>query len=113
MKAKIIKILLAAALLIALIFTLYRYFYGTWNIFGYPDRIQCFGRRYYKSNQTLNFHLMIPAGTELPHYPVYSLNLLIGKKLYTSHPNGKYVPSVIYLYVGNSAYVLYSLSGGP
>lgn len=114
MRKKVIKVILTASLLISLIFPINRYFYGTWNVFDEPERIQCFGRRYYKSERTINFHYNIFIGRHLlPSYPAYSLNLITGKRIYTIEPKGKFVPTVIFLYAGNGRYVSYSLSGGP
>lgn len=113
MKFKIFKVILIVALLISFLLILNRFFYGTWNVFGYPNRIQCFGRRYYKSQQTLDFHTKVPEGFVLPRYPVYSLNLLSGKRIYIAYPKGEFVPTVIFLYVRDGVYVPYALSGGP
>lgn len=83
----------------------YRYFYGVWDPSILPDRIECYGRRYYISNNS--------PGLLSESYSIKSLNILTGKRLYTSHPKEEFVPTVIFLDIGNGMYQAYSLSGGP
>ncbi len=84
-----------------------RYCYGVWNPFRAPDRIECYGRRYYKSS------IKELDAKEKPEYRIKSIHLLTGKKLCRKEQRGLNVPTVIYLYEGNSRYLIYELSGGP
>ncbi len=43
------KIAFIALVLVAVLLVANRYFYGTWNPFTPPSRINCFNRRYYPS----------------------------------------------------------------
>lgn len=106
-KLKIIILITIFILLVLL--TGYRYFYGTWNLFVSPDRITCYGRRYNISHPSPK----VLIGEEKPSYPISSLNILTGKRLYFTYPKGEFVPTVIFLDVGNDMYQTYSLSGGP
>lgn len=106
-KIKIIMPIMFFILLVLL--TGYRYFYGTWNPLVSPDRIECYGRRYNKSHSSPK----VLIGDEKPTYPISSLNILTGKRLYSTSLKGEFVPTVIFLDVGNDKYQLYSLSGGP
>lgn len=102
-------ILTAAFFVVLLLFTGYRYFYGEWNPFISPDRIECYGRRYYISHNSAKAFI----GKEKPSYPINSLNILTGKRLYTTEPKRAFVPAVIFLDMGNGRYQTYELSGGP
>jgi hypothetical protein len=99
-----IPVILAAILLMLVA---NRYCYGVWNPFQAPDRIECYGRRYYMSS------IKELADKEKPEYLIKSIHLLTGKMLYSMERRGEYVPTVIYLYKGNNRYLSYALSGGP
>lgn len=103
-----IYVLTAVIIAVLLLIVSNRYYYGVWNPFSNPDRIELFGRRYYKSIKTENF-----TENNRPKYFVYSFNLLAGKRIYLSESKGKYVPTVIYLRVNKNSYIDYELSGGP
>ena len=104
------KIIIPITFFIVLVlFTGYRYFYGEWNPFISPDRIECYGRRYYISHNSPKKLI----GKEKPSYLINSLNILTGKRLYTTYPKGEFVPTVIFLDIGNGMYQTYALSGGP
>lgn len=104
------KFIIPLAILIILIaLTAYRYYYGIWNPFMAPDRINVYGRRYHVSHIAPT----VLTGPKKPTYPIYSVNLISGKMLYMNNPKGEFVPTVIYLYVGSGNYQTYELSGGP
>lgn len=105
-KLKIIIPVLLLTLMVLL--TGYRYFYGEWNPFVSPDRVECYSRRYYKSGNPKEL-----TEKERPSCSINSLNILTGKRLYSSEPKGEFVPTVIYLKVGDGKYQTYALSGGP
>lgn len=84
--------------------------FGTWNPADLPDRVQCFGRVYYKSDGYL---------------PLEEENLCLinasdnktGKELYVESQGGTYsnkpVPTIIFLKTDEGGYKVYALSGGP
>jgi hypothetical protein len=83
-----------------------RWAFGVWNPLSLPDRIECYGRRYYISS--LGPETMSEAET-----PKYAIGLwdLLGKPLYMSEPKGSLVPVIIYLKLANGQYQVYTLSG--
>jgi hypothetical protein len=87
--------------IVLVLFAGYRYFYGLWNPFVSPDRIECYGRRYYISHNSPR----VLNEEEKPLYPIKSLNILTGKRLYTSQPKGEFVPAVIFLDIGNGRFI--------
>lgn len=87
-----------------------RFTFGSWNPFGLPDRVPCFGRIYYKSgNSTLSDdkNLLL----------ISSSDNKTGKELYVETQGDTYstnpVPTVILLKTGEGSYQTYVLSGGP
>lgn len=102
------SIIIITFFIVLTLVTGYRYFYGEWNPFVLPDRIECYSRRYYKSH---NSPIEIIDKEKL--YLINSMNILTGKRLYSMHPKGEYVPTVIYLETVNDKYQTYELSGGP
>jgi hypothetical protein len=108
MKKKIFISLLACIILC--VFFGNRYLYGTWNPFGNPEKVYCYGRVYYASSNP-------PMEVNNPGLfanRVSSFNSLTGKRLYLMEPKkGDFVPAIIYLYLGNNQYAQYALSGGP
>jgi len=106
---RLVTIIIIVFTIFGLLIPANRYFYGNWNPLEPPEKIYYSNRIYYKS-ETLPKTFV---GYDKPSYPLYSLNWIFGKKIYSEHPRGKYVPTVIYLYIGNSSYQTYSLSGGP
>lgn len=106
---KKIKVIIPIILFILLLITGYRYFYGGWNPFISPDRIECYGRRYYISHNSIKTF----SSNKKSLYQIKSLNILTGKKLYSEFPKGEIVPTVILLDIGNDKYQTYTLSGGP
>lgn len=103
------KILIITCCVVLILFSGYRYLYGLWNLFVLPDRIECIGRRYYLRT------LQIEHIEKDKLYPIQSLNIWVGKRLYSTRLNvkvGDFV-AVIYLKTGTDEYQAYSISGGP
>jgi hypothetical protein len=94
--------------LVAVLLTANRYYYGTWNLLAPPSRIDCFHRRYYPS-----IHTEVMTGNAKPVYLAGIVQFLFGKRIYMQFPTGKYVPTVIFLQIKDDIYRPYSLSGGP
>lgn len=83
-----------------------RWAFGIWNPLSNPDRIECFGRRYYISN-------LDPISMSESERPEYTISTWVwaGKSLYMSEAKGNIVPVLIYLKLSNGQYQIYALSG--
>ena len=101
--------LIGMVLLLLIFLAIYRVLYGIWNPFVPPDRVDCYGSRYYVSHNSP----VVFAESERPCFLIHSPNLLMGKRLYSKYSGGEFVPTIIYLYIGNAKYQIYELSGGP
>jgi len=107
-KKKIIFTVLTSVMaLICFMLFATKLYYGVWNPLSLPKKINIFGRLYYSDYKVKQFE-----DNKKPIYPVNS-RLSIGKNLYMMHPLGEYVPTVLYLDLGNGKYLVYELSGGP
>jgi hypothetical protein len=99
------QIAFVCLVLVAALLAANRYYYGNWNPFAPPSRIDCFQRRYYPSSHT---EVLIGKAK-----PVYLAGIVRGKRLYMQFPKGEYVPTVIFLQINQDVYLPYALSGGP
>jgi hypothetical protein len=100
---KLILVLVSAVILVMIS---NRWVFGIWNPFSKPDRIECFGRRYYISN----LDPISMSESERPEYPI-STWVWAGKSLYMSEAKGDLVPVLIYLKLTDGKYQIYALSG--
>ena len=100
------KRLMISVSIFALVILVNRWAFGVWNPLSLPDRIECYGRRYYISSLAPK----IMSESETPKYAV-GLWDLVGKPLYMTEPKGNLVPVLIYLKLSNGKYQIYTLSG--
>lgn len=100
---KLILVLVSAVILVMIS---NRWVFGIWNPLSKPDRIECFGRRYYISN----LDPISMSESERPEYPI-STWVWAGKSLYMSEAKGDLVPVLIYLKLTDGKYQIYALSG--
>lgn len=105
------KILMITFCVVLILLTVYRYSYGIWNPFVLPDRISCYGRRYYMALRKPQIEKI----DKEKLYEIKSLNILTGKRLYTTRPNTKRGDFIagIYLETGIDEFQAYSIAGGP
>ena len=114
MKNKLIKflMLIVSISLICIIGLMLRYRlqFGIWNFLNNPDRINCYGRRYYISKLEPTDVVKNQERLELIKWPV---NKTL-KTLYMVPPGRDMkVPSAIYLKTKDGKFQSYGLSGSP
>jgi hypothetical protein len=83
-----------------------RALFGNWSPFSPPDRIEYAGRRYYQSSTN-------PKALLGYKKTILSLKWHPGRIDYSGNPWIGYVPTVVFLDIGNNTYITYVLSGGP
>lgn len=111
-KLKKILILIVSIILICVIGLLLRYRlqFGIWNLLDNPDRINCFGRRYYISK-------LEPTDVVKNQEQLVLIKWPVNKTLKTLYmaPLGRdmKVPGVIYLKTKDGKFQSYDLSGSP
>lgn len=107
LSSKRIRLCFLVIILLMSLIMVNRVLCGTWNPLSMPERIVYCGRIYnMKSEYNFDKKQVV--------YPLYSINWLTGKFLYTDNPRkGWNVPTVIYLHINDNKYRSYVLSGGP
>lgn len=114
MKKRLIKVLI---LIVGIFFICilglmlrYRVQFGIWNFLDNPDRINCFGRRYYISKLEPTDVVKNQEQLELIKWPVNKTF----KTIYMVPPERDMkVPGVIYLETKDGKFQSYGLSGSP
>lgn len=107
MRKRIIVVFLII-LIIPAIFLQNRIRFGVWNPFELPDRIECYGRRYYNHAKG---DIALEDG-EI-YYEISFSDCKTLKELYSTSRIDDCAPTVIYLKTGENSYHVYTLSGGP
>ncbi|SMC25922.1 hypothetical protein SAMN02745134_02616 [Clostridium acidisoli DSM 12555] len=101
---KLVIILIIVAFCVPL---LNRIIYGTFNVYGNPNRLYINGVRY-----TTNGHILT-----LKDKPMIeisgTLDKLTGKRVYSTVPNYYKIGNLIYLHLYGDKYLGYSWGGGP
>ena len=100
------KLLVSLIILVMFIIMGNRLMFGVWNPFSLPDRINCYGRRYYSSS----LGPITMSGSQTPEYVLGCWNCE-GKSIYSMELKENLVPTIIYLKVANGQYQIYTLSG--
>ncbi len=83
--------------------------FGVWNPYNLPDRINCYGRRYYISNLEPTEVVKNQEQLQVIKWPD---NLTL-KKLYIDPKSVIKVPIIIYLKTNDGKYQCYVISGSP
>ncbi|ALB45401.1 hypothetical protein [Clostridium beijerinckii] len=106
MKAKIILILFF--IVVMFISLTNRYIYGTWNTFGYPERL-CYGGFRYDSSEKI----ITLTDSEKPQYEISrGIDKFTGKKVYSKEKDFIGCGKVVYLYLGDDKYMAFASGGG-
>ena len=88
--------------LVIMCYQIHNYRQAFINPANIPERIDCLGRTYQRSNYPRSVY-----------FDINSLYLLDKRGLYSEYPRGQYDPTVIYLKIDNNAFIGYALFGGP